>query len=349
MFPSWRKSGFVELFTMSGYVIKRTSMIKLAYYPALFFSGMALSLGRQIGVAGIGLNELLLVFSILLLILIAPAGVFAYRKFYANHQTTALAIFCLACFSAAGYFVGMLFAPDINSLFQFLRLLLFSLLVLALPYVALISRVSNPERDLVILTLGVVVSLVGNWAIFLYGSHIDPSLPGQNMIGQQVALFMPFLFYLMIKNKVLWKRLFIFIMVLLFLITSIFSLSKGSWLAILGGFLFFTLFTGRRGFYWGIGVAILMIPFAVTYHEELIHIFNVEMSASAGSQSNSQRIATILSGFYIAADHPFGVGAAYEYVAANYLSVTGMHWIQSYCQIWCLKIFKRRPFVGLTA
>ena len=94
------------------------------------------------------------------------------------------------------------------------------------------------------------------------------------------------------------------------------------------GFFFMLLLNNKRQFYFVMLSALLLTPAVAAYYEELLNIFSMEMSASAGSKSNLQRLATIKSGFYIAMDYPFGVGTAYEHVAASYKSVTGMYWIQ---------------------
>ena len=120
-----------------------------------------------------------------------PAGVNTYRHFYINHQLTALAVICLLTFYSIGYFVGMLSAPDERAIFQFARLSIFALF-LPILFVAARNGISTPQNDLMVLTLGVTASSLGNWGLFLFGNHLDPSLPGQNVIGQNVALFFSF-------------------------------------------------------------------------------------------------------------------------------------------------------------
>jgi len=308
--------------------LKRTTLAKVVYYPTLFFTGIGLSLGSQIGIGGVGLNELFLISTILLFIFILPGCIGLYRRFFITHQITTLAVLFLMVFYSIGYFVGLLYAPDERAIFQSARLFIYAFLFLAIPYIAVMSGVSTPKRDLMVLTLGVAVSALANFGLFLFGSHFDPSLPGQNMIGQNVALFFPFLIYLLWTNKSSGKRFLILAMIFLFVVASLFSWSKGSWLGILGGVLIMLLFNGRRGFYMAAIMATLITPILLSYYDEIMHIYSVEMTASEGSNSMPQRLATILSGFCIALDHPFGVGTAYEHVAANYQSVTGMYWIQ---------------------
>lgn len=293
----------------------------------LFFTGIGLSLGVQVSVAGIGLNELILLFAIIWFIFFMPGGMGAYYKFFVSYQIPVLAAICLIVCYSMGYFTGLAYNPDERAIYQFLRLVIFALLALALPYVSYISGVSNPRLDLIAMTLGVVVSSLINWVLFIFIESSSSELPGQNGIGQNVALFFPFLVYWLEVTHTRFKKMILFLALFLFLVTSLFSGSKGSWLAVSGGGIIILLFSGRRGVNLAVSIGLLTLPILVTYYHEVASIVNFEILASAGSNSNSQRLAAILSGIYIASDYPFGVGTAYEYFASMYMSETRMHWV----------------------
>ena len=312
---------------ITGGGINRTTIVKAAYYPMLLLTGIGLSIGKQIGVAGIGLNELFLLLSLLCFIFVLPRGVGVYRNFFFTHPLVVLAATCLVAFYSIGYFTGLIYEPDKRALYQFIRLFIFAFAALGLPYTAFINSISNPQKDLMLMTLGVAVSSVYNWVFYLFGSYMDPELPGQNMIGQNVALFFPFLIFLLGMEKHFTKRLLLILLISLFLVTSLYSGSKGSWLAISGGSLITLFFSGRRGLYLAVFSAVLTVVIFSTFHHEITNIVNNELTASAGSNSNSQRFAAIFSGFYIALEHPFGVGTAYQHFAAIYMRETGLHWI----------------------
>lgn len=278
--------------------------------------------------AGVGINELFLFLAILLFMCFVRDGINSFRNFFFSHQLTVLAAIFLVVFFFFGYFSGLVYAPDQRAIFQFMRLFIFALFLLPLPFVAARIGVSTPQNDLMVLMLGVTTSALVNWGLFLFGNREDPSLPGQNMIGQSVALFFPFLMNLFFKEKRATRKILILSVVFLFLVTSVYSWSKGSWLGVALGLFFMILFNAKRHFFLAaLSVLFLTISIATNY-DELMHIYSVEMSASTGSNSNSQRFATFMSGFYIAMDHPFGVGTAYEHVASSYLRETGMYWVQ---------------------
>ena len=76
-----------------------------------------------------------------------------------------------------------------------------------------------------------------------------------------------------------------------------------------------------------LGGGILIGLTLLFFYEEVSYIYSVELSSSAGSKSNSQRLAAIVSGFLIALDYPFGIGSAYEVVVENYVGLSNLHWI----------------------
>ena len=325
MYLSWLKNGSINLNALSTLKFRRSNFIGLVYYPALFFTGIGLSLGKPIAQWGVAIHELLLIFVIFLFIFVSPLGVAAFKNFYIKNQIKFSIIICLLFFSAAGYLTGSVYDPDFTAVFQTIRLFLFSFLVFAIPYVALVCKVSNPKNDLAILTFGVVTSIVINLVIYKDSPAI--SLPGQNMIGIYVALLMPFLIYLLFIYKENWKKVLVLVLMTLFLATSLLSWSKGSWLGIILGCLFFFFAAGRRGLLAGIFITVILLIFSAFFIEEIMKIYDTELSASTGSNSNFQRYAIFLSGFYIALDNPFGVGSAYEYFAASYVKELEMFWV----------------------
>ncbi|WP_209200145.1 hypothetical protein [Salinisphaera sp. G21_0] len=74
--------------------------------------------------------------------------------FFASCQIPTLAVICLIVCYSIGYFTGFVYDPDARAIYQFLRLVIFSLAALALPFVSYISGISNLRLDLMAMTLG---------------------------------------------------------------------------------------------------------------------------------------------------------------------------------------------------
>ena len=112
------------------------------------------------------------------------------------------------------------------------------------------------------------------------------------------------------------------------MITSFLSLSKGSWLTITFILICFSFLKLRYTLKY---IPLILFAFLIidnNYGENIRWLLNVEITASEGAGSNYQRIATALSGFYIAFDYPFGIGTAYQEIVHQYVSQLNMRWIQ---------------------
>lgn len=309
--------------------MKLTSVIRLTSKLAYLLSGIGLSVGVQIGFAGVGINEIFLILSAtLLLFYLPPDGWRRVSIFYRHHQVMILMMIFLMIFVSAGYLVGTIYATDYRAVFQLIRFFVFLVIIFQLPLFYTISGIGVPEDILRFMLIGVFISSIVNWLIFFGSGHPDLFLPGQNAIGQQVALFFPLLVYLFSCEKRLFITIIVFGVIVFFIATSLFSWSKGSWLVILNSIAFYLLFSSRRDLGGNLLIACLLIVIFLIYSEDLLRIIDTEISASDGSGSNEQRIASFWSGIYIARDFPFGAGAAYEILAGRYVEEAGLLWIQ---------------------
>jgi len=309
--------------------MRRSIIIAFPHKLSFILSGVGLSLGVHIGFFGVGINEIFLIFSAALsLFYMPPYGWCRINSFYRRHQILILMSLSLMIFASIGFFVGAMYTEDNRSIFQLIRFFLFLFIIFQLPLFYSVSDQGAPEDVLKLMFIGVLIASIINWLAFFGGAYSDPSLPGQNTIGQQVALFLPLLLYWSIVQNGLFKRFFVIGLVVFLVATSLFSWSKGSWVGIIISFALFPLMSGRKSVGTILLIACLVLAVAFQFSEIILKLIETEFSASEGSGSNQQRIATILSGIYIARDFPFGVGAAYEAVASRYISETGMLWIQ---------------------
>ena len=177
--------------------------------------------------------------------------------------------------------------------------------------------------------LGLLFSSVINWIIFLNESYTELSLPGQNMLGSHIALFSVFVYYLLKESSSFSLRIYYYLISAFLLVTSLFTMSKSSWLGIVFVILSIIISNFRLKINFSVIIIFLLALFLVKNNFEIISkLFEVEISSSEGSGSNEQRIADFKSAVLIALDYPLGVGSNYEFVAKNYVTESGLSWVQ---------------------
>lgn len=297
--------------------------IKFLYSSGIFLSGIGLSLGFQLGVLNVGLNEI--IFFITAVCFYLRSDLLGYYLiFFRDNGGLTLILASFFVFCAIGIFTGAFLDASPKAIFQLIRIFIFIFIVVPLPWVSYRAGLSSPLCDLKVFMLGVMASVFVNWAEFFVGD--SASLPGQNGIGNAVALTFPFLIFCFQKTVSNKNKFLFLMMIMLFLLTSLYSWSKGSWIGILLGAMMISL--NRRSLLkFLLGGGILVGLTLLFFYEEVSYIYSVELSSSAGSKSNSQRLAAIVSGFLIALDYPFGIGSAYEVVVENYVGLSKLHWI----------------------
>lgn len=295
-------------------------------FPSFFLWGLGMSTGRHVGFGGIGFGELWFVF-------ISPLILLGFGSNRLMYVLVRLRIYFLSgmvflSILAMGNLVGAYqWDPSTRDIFIFLRQAFY--LILLVPLVTIVAMRLPPDTLLHFILVGVVFSSIYNLANYEFGAF--GSLIGQNMIGQQVAMIFPFALYMIWASRRMAGRLLYFMITALLVITSFFSLSKGSWVSILlSSALFAFLYISRKKIqaflYLGILALLIVGCGYFFFYEAITNVVATEITSARGSGSNEQRWAAVLSGVVIALTYPFGIGGSH-YPEAAELADVGLLWI----------------------
>jgi len=309
--------------------VTRSSIARITYFFAFLFGGVSLSLGSYIGFAGIGINDILLLLAFMMSVfLMNEIDRKAIVAILRRHQMVIAMGGMLFLFLSIGQIAGAVYGADFNSIPQLIRAFIYIFIILPLPIIYTTTMRSSVFNILMPMFYGVLISSLLNLFFFSAGLSETTSLVGQNMIGQQVALFMPMSLYLLFSRSTFSYKFVYFIAFLLLIAASFLSLSKASWIGVIIAVLLFSayLFRDIRSLVFIFGLSFFIIYLGAD--NEIQRLFEMELSSSEGSGSNPQRIASALSGIYIARDYPFGIGSAYEHVAYDYIQEAGLLWVQ---------------------
>jgi hypothetical protein len=202
-------------------------------------------------------------------------------------------------------------------------------ILVLLPVVAYRSQGGGARRLMIAFIWGILTSLCVNLIDMQASGNLAAvarrqlkSLPGQNPAGQMLSLVLPFILWGALAARRRRIRLVMLFVYLLMIVSILLTLSKSAWIAAaLGSILVLILpaprnAPGRRPtsvLLWG-GVITLCVILAGA---QLSWLTMNEVSASAASGSNEQRIRSALAGITIALEHPFGVGDYYAEFAPD--------------------------------
>ncbi len=245
-----------------------------------------------------------------------------YRDFYAIASFFMLSLIL-------GSLLGLyLFPFELKSLFFVVRQ--FYYLFILIPLVNY-TRVKLGFPIVNSLVSGLIFSLVFNWTTVDVGGGFF-SLPGQNSLGYVISVFLLLIYFELDSN------IFKYILLSICLLSLFFTLSKS---AIILGLVFVLIilyqYSINRFNYRNIVSVILILSIIfINYDDDLLNlgeylssVINTEISASEGSDSNSQRIALILNGLYSGLLYPIGIGAGHYVEAVNAASFRfPVLWIQ---------------------
>ena len=169
------------------------------------------------------------------------------------------------------------------------------------------------------IVFGVIFSCAWN-LIDSLGNERFESLAGQSPLGISTTVAFAFIapFFYHAQG---WRKLLLFLLVLLFLASLLMTWSKGAWLnaIVLGALILVLKLRGKRGLYTSATVALLATCIIFVFQSEISRVVSTEISSSAGSRSNEMRIDQILNGLKIFSNYPLGVGNATYPVAAEEL------------------------------
>jgi len=298
---------------------KINTPLRLALALGYFFCGigMTLPIEQQSAPPLIGFIILTLAFFITNIDARGNSILLAEKQSIKIHKIFFLSIALMIIAGLPGTLTSIIYSPEygIRNIATLSRLSLY----LALTGLsAAITRQSCFELTTPILA-GTTFASIWNLWDFFSGNATTNSLAGQNPLGYCLSATLPLvtdkLFCTKRNTRPLWGAVF-----LLFTGATVLTWSKAAWInvtIIIMMALIIQIFRNKRY----IGALALIVTLTLIYaslHESISWILETEISASEGSSSNEMRIAQILNGIKIFADHPWGIGnATYPAVAED--------------------------------
>lgn len=283
-----------------------------------------MSLGFIIGIRSVSISDILLLLltPIIIIKLSNSCILIPYRNSY-KLLTIIITIFILFCL--IGYSYSGSFSTEWRPFIQAIRLLLYAFVGVHIPLMYVFYL--NGKIDTVFKTTLLFLSFacIFNILIWISPGYTDFQLPGQNIIGQQISLFMPIIFYLLYEKKI--SNIVALLSISLWTLTIVASWSKGAWIILTLNLIFYisTMFLKRPFIFLTVSTCALLAYYA--FSETLVWLLSVELSSSAAVGSNQQRLAALASGFSIALDYPFGVGSEYDRILRFYKDELGLLWL----------------------
>ena len=169
----------------------------------------------------------------------------------------------------------------------------------------------------VVVVFALAIALKGLYQYFvLHISRPRSMVSHPNTFAMYMELTIPLLLaqFLSIK-KIRWKRILIFVVLLILVLALVITFSRGAWFAtIIGALLVLWCSNGRRAVFWAVAALPILLFSNVTVYKRFLSSFDLTM------QSNVERIYGLISSFKIILDYPLtGVGlGCYEFVYPSY-------------------------------
>jgi hypothetical protein len=284
---------------------------------ALWGIGFGLPGNFHIGIAGIGLGEILLLIYLPILFCDKSFALKFSKTIYKLRVFFNVAAIFLTAFAIGTLTGTLIFEPNPRDIVIFLRQIFY--LYLLVPVLATLSTEATINFYLKSFLTGVlIICLVNIMATYDGEFEFFDALPGQNSLGNQIGIIVPFVLYQLLKTnsgtrKTVLNGIILFILVFSALLTW----SKGAWIVVLMSFFLMmwmavanknlNKYVSKRSLLF---LIIVVLAIAIPSFSFISRVVEVEISASDGSDSNDQRLASALSGIAIGLIYPFGIGGA---------------------------------------
>jgi hypothetical protein len=295
---------------------------------ALWSLGFSLPKNYHVGVAGVGLGEILFLCYLPILFLDRIFILNLHKTLYELRFFLVVSTIFTMLFSIGTLAGALIFDANSRDIFILLRQFLYFFLLVPI-LATLTSRVSI-NFYLNSYLIGVLFSCIfNNAANFKDGFDFFSAFPGQNPLGIQIAIIFPLVIYQFFKkdNGIL-KVLVNGAIFLIFILSAMLTWSKGAWISVVMSFFLilwmknFKINSNNYKNKWAVVIFIIMVLAIIFPNISVFsRIFEVEISSSTGSNSNEQRLMAAFASAAIGLKYPFGIGGSNYPLAARQFDI----------------------------